>query len=169
MVISTERSGWTCAMCAPPRAGQARGCPRPVRIGSGLHRPGPELDAGEPEVHYQRSLALTRLGRRGEARAEQDTSARLRSEREHIQKLLTEMLVAPGDLEHQFDTARWLFEHGHPEEGLRGPRRSSAISRDTRRPTACSATITSRRGITDLPTSIGCRPGPSRETRPGRV
>ena len=77
------------------------------------------IDAGEPEVHYQRSLVLTRLGRTAEAKAERDTSTRLREEREHIQKLLNEMLVAPGDLDHQFDAARWLFEHGHPEEGLR--------------------------------------------------
>ena len=77
------------------------------------------IDAGEPEVHYQRSLVLTRLGRTAEAKAEQDTSARLKEEREHIQKLLKEMLAAPGDLDHQYDAARWLFEHGHPEEGLR--------------------------------------------------
>ena len=78
-----------------------------------------KIDAGEPEVHYQRSLVLTRLGRTAEAKDERETSARLRQEREHIQKLLTEMLVAPGDLDHQFDAARWLFEHGHPDEGLR--------------------------------------------------
>ncbi len=77
------------------------------------------IDAGEPEVHYQRSLVLTRLGRTALAKAEQVTSARLRDEREHIQKLLDEMLGAPGDLDHQYDAARWLFEHGHPEEGLR--------------------------------------------------
>src|SRR5271157_6436556 len=77
------------------------------------------IDAGEPEVHYQRSLVLTRLGRTALAKAEQDTSARLRAKREHIQKLLNEMLGAPGDLDHQYDAACWLFEHGHPEEGLR--------------------------------------------------
>jgi len=77
------------------------------------------IDAGEPEAHYQRSLVLTRLGRTALAKAEQDASARLRDEREHIQKLLNEMLIAPGDLDHQYDAARWLFEHGHPEEGLR--------------------------------------------------
>ena len=77
------------------------------------------IDAGEPEVHYQRSLVLTRLGRTALARAERDTSARLRDDREHIEKLLNEMLGAPGDLDHQYGAARWLFEHGHPEEGLR--------------------------------------------------
>ena len=82
------------------------------------------IDAGEPEVHYQRSLVLTRLGRTALAKAEQDTSARLRDEREHIQKLLNEMLGAPGDLDHQYDAARWLFEHGHPEEGLRWTEKS---------------------------------------------
>jgi len=77
------------------------------------------IDAGEPEVHYQRNLVLTRLGRTAEAKAERDTSTRLRDERLQVQKLLTEMLVAPGDLDHQFEAARWLFEHGHPQEGLR--------------------------------------------------
>jgi tetratricopeptide (TPR) repeat protein len=77
------------------------------------------IDAGEPEVYYQKSLVLTRLGRTVEARTELDKSARLREERQHIQKLLTEMLESPGDLDHQYDAARWLFEHGHPKEGLR--------------------------------------------------
>ena len=77
------------------------------------------LDASEPEVHYQRSLLLNRLGRTALARSELETSARLREQRKHIQKLLDEMLAAPGDLDHQYDAARWLFEHGHPEEGLR--------------------------------------------------
>ena len=77
------------------------------------------LDASEPEVHYQRSLLLNRLGRTALARSELETSARLREERKHIQKLLDEMLAAPGDLDRQYDSARWLFEHGHPEEGLR--------------------------------------------------
>ncbi len=48
-----------------------------------------------------------------------ETSTRLREERKHIQQLLDEMLASPGDLDHQYDAARWLFEHGHPEEGLR--------------------------------------------------
>ena len=37
-----------------------------------------KLDAGEPEVHYQRSLILARLGRAAESRAEQDAAARPR-------------------------------------------------------------------------------------------
>ena len=74
---------------------------------SGLHflDQAGSIDAGEPEVHYQRSLALTRLGRSALARTEMETSTRLREERKHIQQLLDEMLASPGDLDHQYDAA----------------------------------------------------------------
>jgi tetratricopeptide (TPR) repeat protein len=77
------------------------------------------IDTDDPEIHYQRGLVLTRLGRAALARTEMETSTRLREERKHIKKLLDDMLAAPGDLDHQYDAAHWLFDHGHPEEGLR--------------------------------------------------
>ena len=46
---------------------------------------------------------------------------------------------------------------------MHGPRRSFASSLATRRPTACSPTITRRREATGAPTSISCRPSPSLE------
>lgn len=78
-----------------------------------------KIDANEPEVHYQRGLVLARLGRAAEAKAEQDAAARAREENEHIKKLVTQTLEAPGDLARQYEIARWLFDHGHTEEGLR--------------------------------------------------
>jgi tetratricopeptide (TPR) repeat protein len=78
-----------------------------------------QLDASEPDVHYQRSLLLARLGRSDEAKAEQETTARLRGEKEELDKLLKRLLSAPNDVELQYQAARWLFDHGHPDEGLR--------------------------------------------------
>ena len=118
---------------------------------------------GDVKPHYRRSLVLTRLGGTALAKAEQDTSARLRDEREHIQKLLNEMLAAPGGLDHQYDAARWLFEHGRPEEGLRW---TEKILRDQPRHTKTNRlladyTITRRTEATGSPTSISCKPSPS--------
>jgi tetratricopeptide (TPR) repeat protein len=77
------------------------------------------MEATEPEVHYQRSLILTRLGRVEEARKEQEEEARLRKDKEELDKLLKGLRKSPADVELQFSAARWLFEHGHPEEGMR--------------------------------------------------
>jgi tetratricopeptide (TPR) repeat protein len=78
-----------------------------------------EMNADEPEVHYQRSLILTRLGRTGDAKKENEETARLRKEKDELGKLLDSMLKTPNDERLQYDAARWLFDHGHPEEGLR--------------------------------------------------
>jgi tetratricopeptide (TPR) repeat protein len=78
-----------------------------------------EVDATEPEVHYQRSLVLARLGRTPEAKAEQEASVRLRQDKNKLDQLLKDLHRSPNDLQLQFNAARWLFDHGHPEEGLR--------------------------------------------------
>jgi tetratricopeptide (TPR) repeat protein len=77
------------------------------------------LNADEPEVHYQRSLALTWLGRAEEAKKETEETARLRKDKEEIDALLNDLRRSPKDESIQYAAARWLFEHGHPEEGLR--------------------------------------------------
>lgn len=73
----------------------------------------------DAEAHYQISLALTRLGRLSEAQREQETSARLREEKESVKNLFSSMLDAPHDVSHQYRAARWLIEHKHGEEGVR--------------------------------------------------
>jgi Flp pilus assembly protein TadD len=78
-----------------------------------------KVDATEPEVHYQRSLVLARLGRAAEAKAEQEASVRLRQDKTKLDELLKDLHRSPNDLQLQFHAARWLFDHGHPEEGLR--------------------------------------------------
>jgi tetratricopeptide (TPR) repeat protein len=77
------------------------------------------LDAEDLEVHYLRGLVLARLGRKEEARSEQEAAARLRRDRDELAALLAALNAAPRDLTHQYNAARWLFAHGHPEEALR--------------------------------------------------
>lgn len=78
-----------------------------------------QLDESEPELHYQRSLALARLGRADEARAERERTTQLRAEHEQIGKILLDLNAHPDDVERKLDAARWLFAHNHPEEAIR--------------------------------------------------
>jgi tetratricopeptide (TPR) repeat protein len=80
---------------------------------------GVQMDSTEPEVHYQRGLILTQLGRTEEAKQEQMETARLRKEKQELERLLKDLLKSPADVELQLKAARWLFERGHPEEGRR--------------------------------------------------
>jgi tetratricopeptide (TPR) repeat protein len=77
------------------------------------------LETEEIEVHYLRSLVLARLSRKDEAQAEQELVTRLRRDQKELAALLEALQVAPRDVNHQYNAARWLFEHGHPEEGMR--------------------------------------------------
>jgi tetratricopeptide (TPR) repeat protein len=77
------------------------------------------IDAAQIEVHYLRGLVLSRLGRQAEAREEQEIAERLRNDDEDMKKIHQELVANPRDLQRQYRAARWLFEHGHPEEGLR--------------------------------------------------
>jgi tetratricopeptide (TPR) repeat protein len=77
------------------------------------------IDAEELELHYLRGLVLARLGRKDEARSEQEVTARLRRDKEELTKLLEALNASPRDVTLQYNASRWLFEHGHPEEGMR--------------------------------------------------
>jgi tetratricopeptide (TPR) repeat protein len=77
------------------------------------------VDSVEPEIRYQRSLILSRLGRAEDARKDQEEMARLRKEKEEFDKLLDGLLKFPADTQRQIQAARWFFDHGHPEEGVR--------------------------------------------------
>ena len=77
------------------------------------------IDPHDPELHHARHLALLRLGRRDEAKAEQDAADRLRRDLEHMAEIHAGLLKAPNDVERQREAARWLIEHGHGEEGVR--------------------------------------------------
>jgi tetratricopeptide (TPR) repeat protein len=77
------------------------------------------IDDSEPELHYQRSLALARLDRHAEAEAERQRTAQLRAEHAEIGKILSDLHAHPDDVQRKLDAARWLFSHNHPEEAIR--------------------------------------------------
>jgi tetratricopeptide (TPR) repeat protein len=76
-------------------------------------------DASEPEPHYQRSLILARLGRPDEAKSEREATNRLRQEHRALSDILLALYQSPNDLRLQLQSAHWLFDHNHPEEGLK--------------------------------------------------
>jgi tetratricopeptide (TPR) repeat protein len=79
-------------------------------------------DPFDPELRYQRSLALAFLGRRAEADAERRRSEQLR--REHTEmSLLTEQLVDhPADNTLRCRAARWMIDHGRADEAAQWAR-----------------------------------------------
>lgn len=77
------------------------------------------VDMSDPEPHYIRSTILTRLGRKDDAAVEQALTTRLRREKDELAALIEDLRQSPRDVEKQHDAARWLFEHGHPEEAQR--------------------------------------------------
>ena len=93
-----------------------------------------ELEPDDPEIAYQQSLLLARLGRSEEADRMQARSERLRAEADEITRLRDALVRDPNNLDLQHETARWLIEHGHAEEGIRWAEKALAI-RPGHRPT----------------------------------
>ncbi|WP_152049566.1 tetratricopeptide repeat protein [Tautonia marina] len=78
-----------------------------------------ELDPEQADIPYQQSLLLARLGRREEAEQMRERSEQLRAQAAEIERLRDALVRDPGNAELQYETARWLIEHGHAEEGVR--------------------------------------------------
>ncbi len=77
------------------------------------------LDSLEPEIRYQRSLVLAAMGRTEDAVKERAEVSRLRKEKESLDKLLEDLRKSPTDPELELRAARWFFDHGHTQAGLR--------------------------------------------------
>src|SRR5262249_55173866 len=90
----------------------------------GLHRldRATTADPFDPELRYQRSLALIQLGRRDEAVAERVRSTKLRLEHAEMERLSDQLRDNPTDNALRYRAARWMFEHGRAEEGAEGAR-----------------------------------------------
>lgn len=76
------------------------------------------LDPDDPEVRYRLGMALDRLGRPDEARAEREAATRIRRELDEMDAIRKELVKSPRDPDLQYRAARWLLDHGHPEEAL---------------------------------------------------
>jgi tetratricopeptide (TPR) repeat protein len=77
------------------------------------------LDPYDVAVRNSRGLALARLGRTDEARAEQAAAARLRTDLDRLQAARARLIDSPHDWKSQLQVARWMFDHAHDREGAR--------------------------------------------------
>jgi tetratricopeptide (TPR) repeat protein len=77
------------------------------------------LDPFDVTARHQRGLLLARLGRADEARVEFDRAAQLRADPNRPNTARSNLLTSPHDRASQLEIARWMFEHGRPEEGVR--------------------------------------------------
>ncbi|GAC1447778.1 MAG: hypothetical protein NVSMB9_30310 [Isosphaeraceae bacterium] len=73
----------------------------------------------DPVLRQRRSLALNRLGRVEEARADLIAARRAREDQERIVEIRRKLIEAPHDPQIQLEAARWMIDHGHLEEGMR--------------------------------------------------
>jgi tetratricopeptide (TPR) repeat protein len=79
-------------------------------------------DPYDPELRYQRSRVLSRLGRRDEAAAELRRSERLRREHAEMSDMATRLVETPGDNALRCRLARWMLDHGRSDEGAQWAR-----------------------------------------------
>ena len=81
-----------------------------------------KADPFDPELRYQRSLALGRLGRRDEAAADRRRFEQLRREHQDMAEIAAELIRSPSDDALRCRAARWMIEHGRDEEAAQWAR-----------------------------------------------
>jgi tetratricopeptide (TPR) repeat protein len=77
-----------------------------------------KADPFDPELRYQRSLALGQLGRRDEAVAERRASEQLRREHAKMAEIANQLINQPADNTLRCLAARWMIDHGRVEEAV---------------------------------------------------
>lgn len=77
------------------------------------------LDPNDAAVRYRRGVILAKLERADESRAELAEAARLRADVARLNSARSHLVGNPNDRNTQLVIARWMFEHGRAEEGVR--------------------------------------------------
>jgi tetratricopeptide (TPR) repeat protein len=77
-----------------------------------------KADPFDTANHYQRMLTLTRLGRRAEAKLEQQALKQLQKEQEQFAEIARKLRASPLNTTLRGQAACWLMEHGHEAEAL---------------------------------------------------
>jgi tetratricopeptide (TPR) repeat protein len=77
------------------------------------------IDPFDSEAHSRRGLALARLGRYDEAKAEQARAEQLREDELSLQDVQRRFNADPHDDALRLEIARWMFDHGQGEQGVR--------------------------------------------------
>jgi Flp pilus assembly protein TadD len=101
-------------------------------------------------ARHSRSLVLTRLGRTDEARAEQAFASRLRADLDRLNEARSRLVTSPHDRRAQVEIARWMFDHGHEEEGARWAERALQVQPDDSEVNRMLADYHQRRGEAGL-------------------
>jgi Flp pilus assembly protein TadD len=79
-------------------------------------------DPYDTEVLYARSLVLARLGRSDEAKADQRRMNQIKEDQARLLKIRDGLVEDPNNLGLRYEIAKWMFEHGREEEGVRWAR-----------------------------------------------
>lgn len=77
----------------------------------------------DPAPRYSRRIALNRLGRADEARAEQEALDRLKADLDGMESIQSRLNKSPDDVKLQCGLATWMFAHGFDQEGLKWSRK----------------------------------------------
>jgi len=108
------------------------------------------LDPADVTLRYRRGLALSRLGRADQARAEQAAATRLRHDLDRLTQARKRLIAAPHDRKSQLEVARWMFDHAQDHEGARWAQKILAEHPDDPEANRLLADYHQRRGETGL-------------------
>jgi tetratricopeptide (TPR) repeat protein len=78
-----------------------------------------QIDPFDPEARYTYAQSLKLSGDDAHARVELAHAARLRKENDEIVDLRNALVKEPNNLSARFQVTKWMFEHGHQDEGLK--------------------------------------------------
>jgi tetratricopeptide (TPR) repeat protein len=78
-----------------------------------------QIDPFDHEVRYTFAQALRLTGDEGRANVELAHAARLRKENTEVVEFRNALLKEPNNLNARFQVTKWMFEHGHQDEGLK--------------------------------------------------
>lgn len=78
-----------------------------------------KADSFDTETLYARTQVLARLGRLEESRADQRKMDQIKVDQARLLKIRDAILEHPDNLALRVEVARWMFDHGRDDEGLR--------------------------------------------------
>jgi len=78
-----------------------------------------QIDAFNHEVRYTYAQALRLVGDDSQAKVQLEHANRLRKENEEVVEFRNTLLKEPNNLAARLQVTKWMFDHGHQDEGLK--------------------------------------------------